>query len=179
MPHDPISTGYARAFLEMAQAEGVVSRVEEDLYQLRELLQNNPVLLEFLKDPNIQREGKRRALSELFSGRVHPLVLNGLLTLSDADRSSRVLVVIEEFIRAAAAVRQQLTGEVVTAFPLEETTRQQLQKELSRVTGKNVQLLQKVDASILGGAVIRIGEQVIDGSLRRKLEEIKGKLVHS
>jgi len=179
MPHDPICIGYARALLEMAQAEGVVSRIEEDLYHLRELLRNHSVLLEFLKDPNIQREGKRHALSELFMGRAHPLVLNMLLTLSDADRSSRVLAVLEEFLRIAAEVRQQVTGEVVTAFPLDDTAHHRLQSELSRVTGKRVQLFQKVEPSILGGAVIRIGEQVIDGSLRRKLEAIKETLLRS
>lgn len=178
MPHDPINTGYARALLEMAQAEGVVGRIEEDMYRLRELLRSNPALLEFLKDPNIQREGKRHALSELFTGRVHPLALNALLTLSDTDRSSRVLHIIEEFLAAAAAIRQQVTGEVVTAHTLDDPTRQRLQAELSRVTGKSVQLFQKVDPSILGGAIIRIGEQVIDGSLRHKLERIKDKLVH-
>jgi F0F1-type ATP synthase delta subunit len=53
MPHDPINTGYARALFEMAQAEGVVTRVEEELFRLRELLKKNPDLLQFLKDPNV------------------------------------------------------------------------------------------------------------------------------
>ena len=90
MPQDPINSGYARALLEMAQAEGVVSRVEEELFRLRELLKKNPDLLEFLKDPNIQREGKRKALSDLFQGRVHPLVLNLLITLSDQECHGRI-----------------------------------------------------------------------------------------
>jgi F-type H+-transporting ATPase subunit delta len=54
---------------------------------------------------------------------------------------------------------------------------QRLTDELSRVTGQNVELLQKVDPSILGGAVIQVGEQIIDGSLRHKLEQIKSKLL--
>ena len=78
MPHDPINTGYASALFEMAQAEGVVGRVEEEMFRLRELLKDNPALLEFLKDPNVKREGKRQALGEFFQGRVHPLVLNAL-----------------------------------------------------------------------------------------------------
>ena len=83
MAHDPINSGYARALLELAQAEGVAARVEEEMFRLRELLKANPALLEFLKDPNIKREGKRQALVELFQGRVHSLVLNALLTISD------------------------------------------------------------------------------------------------
>jgi len=173
MAHDPINTGYARGLLEMARAENAVDRVEEDLHGLRDLLKENPSLVEFLKDPNIKRDGKRQALSELFQGRVQPLTLNLLLTLADNDRAGRVLPVIEEFKAEATAARQSVTGEVVTASPLDDATLQRLAGELSRVTVKNVRLLQRVDAGILGGAVIRVGEQIIDGSLRRKLDGIR------
>ena len=105
MALDPINTGYARALFEMAQAEGVVSRVEEELFRLRELLKANPELLQFLKDPNVKAEGKRQALGELFKGRVHPLLLSSLISLSDQDRGGRVLHVIEEYSAVAAAAR--------------------------------------------------------------------------
>lgn len=177
MPHDPINTGYARALLAMAQAENATGRVEEDLFRLRELLQTNPALLEFLKDAASQRDGKRQALSELFQGRVHPLTLNVLLTLADTDRAGRVLQIIEEFSAQAGAARQAVTGEVTTAIPLDDATLQRLAAELSRVTGQNVRLLQRVDAGILGGAVIKVGDQIIDGSLRRKLDQIQERLV--
>ena len=177
MAQDPINTGYARALLEMAQAEGVVGRVEEELFRLRELLKSNPELLQFLKDPNVEREGKRRTLSELFQGRVHPLVLNTLLTLSDQDRGGRVLQIVEEFGVRAGAARQLVTGKVVTAIPLDEAALKRIAAELSRITDKNVQLLQKTDPAILGGAIIKVGEQIIDGSLRHKLDQIKERLV--
>lgn len=177
MPHDPINVGYARALLEMAQAENVTGRIEEELFHLRELLKSNPALLEFLKDPSVQREGKRKALAELFENRVHPLLLNTLLTLGDQDRGNRILHIIEEFSGLASAARQTVTGEVTTAIALDEPTAQRLAAELSRITGKNVRLFQKIDPSILGGAIIRVGEQILDGSLRRKLEQIKGRLI--
>src|SRR5882672_7299619 len=112
MSHDPINSGYARALLEIAQAEGVVTRVQEELFRLRELLKSNPALLEFLKEPNVTREGKRKAISDLFQGRVHPLVLNMLITLSDQDRGGRVLQVVEEFNALAAGSLQKVSGEV-------------------------------------------------------------------
>jgi F-type H+-transporting ATPase subunit delta len=176
MAHDPINSGYARALLEMAQAEGVTARVEEELFRLRELLKKNSELLEFLKDPNVKHEGKRKALSELFQGRVHPLVLNMLMTLSDQDRGGRVLNVIEEFSASATAATQNVSGEVTTAIPLDDATLGRLAAELSRITGKSVQLFQKVDPAILGGAIVQVGEQIIDGSLRRKLNQIRERL---
>jgi F-type H+-transporting ATPase subunit delta len=176
MPHDPINTGYARALLEMARAENVVDRVEADLFRLRDLIKSSPALLEFLKDPNIKREGKRQALSELFQGRVETLTLNLLLTLADTDRAGRVLTIIEEFSTEATSARQSVTGEVTSACPLDDATLQRLSVELSRLTGKNVRLLQHVDTAILGGAIIKVGEQIIDGSLRRKLDQIEVQL---
>ncbi|MBM3858481.1 MAG: ATP synthase F1 subunit delta [Verrucomicrobia bacterium] len=173
MPHDPINTGYARALFEMASAEGVTDRIQEELFRLRELLKANPALLEFLKDPNIKREGKRQALTELLDGRIHPVLLNTILTLSDQDRAGRILPIVEEFDRVASAARQKITGEVTTAIKLDDATLARLAGELSRLTGKNVQLFQRIDPAILGGAVIKVGEQIIDASLRRKLDQIK------
>ena len=177
MAHDPLHTGYARALLTMAQAEQAVERILEELLRLRELLRTNPALLQFLKDPSIKREGKRQALVELFQGRVHPLVLNFLLTLNDLDRNNRLLPILEEFEAQAAAARQKLTGQITTAVALDPDTVQRFVKEVSRLTGKNVELFPKVDPSILGGAILQVGEQVIDGSLRRQLEQIKEALV--
>jgi F-type H+-transporting ATPase subunit delta len=177
MAHDPINVGYARALFEMANAEGVADRVQEELFRLRELLKTNPALLEFLKDPNVKREGKRAALAELFGGKVHPIVLNTILTLSDQDRAGRLLHIIEEFETVASSARQKVAGEVTTAIKLDDATLARLAAELSRLTGKNVQLFQKVDPTILGGAVIKVGEQIIDASLRRKLDQIKEMLV--
>ncbi|MCS7047667.1 MAG: ATP synthase F1 subunit delta [Verrucomicrobiae bacterium] len=179
MPRDPVLTGYARALLDMAEAENAVGVVEQDLFRLRDLLRANPQLLEFLKNPNLKREGKRQALAELFEGRVHSLVLGWLLTLQDSDRVGRLPAIIEEFIRLAAEVRQTVAGEVITARPLEETVLEQMASALTRALGKNVHLYQRVDPSVLGGAIIKVGEQVIDGSLRYKLQQLQQQLAPS
>jgi len=176
MALDPINAGYARALFEMANAEGVVARVEEELFRLRELLKANPELLQFLKDPNVKPEGKRQALGELFQGRVHPLVLSTLISLSDQDRAGRVLHVIEDFSTIAGAARETITGEVTVAVTLDDATLNRLAAELSRITGKSVKLLQKTDPAILGGAIITVGEQIIDGSLRRRLDQMRERL---
>jgi len=177
MPHDPLNSAYARALLELAQAENAVDRAAEDLFRLGELLKANPTLLQFLKDANIAKEGKRQALADLFQDRVHPLVLDMLITISDLDRAGRLAAIIGEFTAQASAARQKVSGEIVSAVPLDPATLQRLAAELSRVTGKNVDLLPRVDPSLLGGAIIQVGEQIIDGSLRHKLEQMKLKLL--
>jgi F-type H+-transporting ATPase subunit delta len=173
MANDPINTGYARALFELARAEDAVERVEEDLRRLKEVLETHPELLGFLKEGRIQHEGKRRAIGELFEDRVHPVVVDTLITISNQDRNRRLPAIIEAFEAITTAERKRITGEVVTAIPLGEETVRRMAKELERRTGKNVQLYQRVDPAILGGAIIKVGGQIIDGSLRRKLSEIR------
>jgi len=176
MASDPINAGYARALFEMARAEGLTEPIQQGLFRFRDLLRREPALLEFLKDPNIQPEGKRKALLELLEGRLHPVLLNWLLTLSEQGRIGRFFPIVEEFDSVAAAARQKITGEITTAFPLDEATLSRLAVELNRLTGKTVQLFPKTDPAILGGAVIQIGDQIIDASLRRRLEQIQQRL---
>jgi F-type H+-transporting ATPase subunit delta len=176
MADEPIYQGYARALFEMARAEDAVGQVEEELFRLRELLAESPDLLKFLKDPNIKREGKRQALAELFGARVHAVVLNGLLALSDSDRAGDLGKVIDAYMGVAASSKQQVSGEVTTAIPLEPALRERIETVLGQTTGKNVQLFERVDPAILGGAIIQVGDQVIDGSLRRKLDQLSEQL---
>ncbi len=176
MAEEPTYQGYARALFEMAQAEDAVTRVEGELFRLRELLAETPDLLKFLKDPNIQREGKRQALAELFGQRVHPVVLNGLLALSDSDRAGDLGKVIDAYMSVAAAAKQTVSGEVTTAIPLDAALRERIETVLAQSTGKNVRLFERVDPAILGGAIIQVGDQVIDGSLRRKLDQLSEQL---
>jgi F-type H+-transporting ATPase subunit delta len=173
MAGDPINTGYARALFELARAENAVERVEEDVRRLKEILDTHPELLGFLKERRVQHEGKRRAIGELFEDRIHPIVVDMLMTISNQDRNRRLPAILSAFEAITAAERKRITGEVITAIPLDEEVVRRMAKELERRTGKNVQLFQRVDPSILGGAIIKVGGQIIDGSLRRKLGEIR------
>jgi F-type H+-transporting ATPase subunit delta len=170
---DPINTGYARALFELARAEEAVGRIEKDLHRLKGILETHPELLGFLKERNIQHEGKRRAIGELFGNRIHPIVTDTLITISNQDRNRRLLKIIDAFETIAEAERQSITGEVISATPLDEATVRRIAEALERRTGKKVQLFQRVDASILGGAIIELGGQIIDGSLRRRLTRIR------
>ena len=76
----------------------------------------------------------------------------------------------------AAARRQQALAEVRTAVPLDDAQRQDLVKALTQVTGRNVELKVVIDPSVIGGVVARVGEQVFDGTIRRKLEMAREQL---
>ncbi|MCX8118405.1 MAG: ATP synthase F1 subunit delta [Desulfobacterota bacterium] len=177
MGSDPVVRGYAEALFHMARAEEVLDRVEEELTRLKTGLESNAELKEFLSNPQVSSEGKRSALSQIFGGTVSALTLDWLHLVIDQGRQRRLPNIIETFFGLAEESRQKVTAEVITATPLTEDLIQRLEKELSRASKKRVFLKPMVDPSILGGAIVKIENKIIDGSIRHRLEEIKQEMV--
>jgi F-type H+-transporting ATPase subunit delta len=105
-----------------------------------------------------------------------PLTRDTLLLVSDRGRLRQVADIASAYQLQAEARSGRVRAEVVTASELPEAYFQQLQKTLERVTGKKVTVTRRVDASLLGGVVTRVGDQVFDGSLRHQLDELKHEL---
>lgn len=165
--------GYAAGLLELARAEGVVARVGDELYRIARALETSADLRLTLGDPRLPLERKHGVLADLLGGRVLPLTLN-LVNLVVAAGRSRDLPAIADALAAKAAVeRDRVIAEVRTAFELDEETVQRLAEALSRATGKQVEVKTVVDPSVIGGVVARVGETVIDGSLRHRMEGLR------
>lgn len=165
--------GYAAGLLELARAEGVVARVGDELYRIARALETSADLRLTLGDPRLPLERKHGVLADLLGGRVLPLTLN-LVNLVVAAGRSRDLPAIADALAAKAAVeRDRVIAEVRTAFELDEETVQRLAEALSRATGKQVEVKTVVDPSVVGGVVARVGETVIDGSLRHRMEGLR------
>jgi F-type H+-transporting ATPase subunit delta len=173
---DPINHAYAEALLNIAQAEGALPRIEEDAHRLFDLLRTNAELQEFVKNPNVRDEGKRQAFTQLLGGKIHPALLDSVLLIVGQNRGNRLAAILEEFKTVAANARQHVAGEVISAVPLDDATVKALEAKLSQSTGKNVHLMSRVDPAILGGLVVRLGHEVIDGSVRKKLEDVRASL---
>lgn len=177
MGSDPLVNAYADSLFQVARAEEMADRVEEELTRLSKSLESNAELREFLSDPQISSAGKKSALSQIFSRAVSPLTLHWIDMVVDQGRQRRLPAIIEAFFTLAQEAREKVTAEVVTSIPLPEDLIQRLEKELSRVTKKRVFLKPLVDESILGGVIVKIENKVIDGSVRHRLEEIKKEMV--
>jgi F-type H+-transporting ATPase subunit delta len=85
--------------------------------------------------------------------------------------------IAEEYYRLAGEARAKITAEVVTALPISDSAREKLGEHLGRLTKKDVYLRTRVDESILAGAIVRIGDKVLDGSVRNKLNQLKKQIV--
>ena len=173
MKVDPIVSAYAESLFRLASAEEMADRVEEELHELERLYKENYELKEFINNPRVKAEGKKDALVELLGDKLTPITLNHMHLMIDQDRGRMFPGIAEEYYRLAGEVRSKVTAEVVTATPISDASRERLGEELKKLTKKDVYLRTRVDESILGGAIVRVGDKVLDGSVRNKLKQLK------
>jgi len=177
MPTSHTATERARSYAEglyrWTEAEEVTDLVGDQLYRLQGLIEANPELRAFLKDATIRTEGKREAMQRILAERVHPLVLNFLLTLVDNGRGGELEPILTAFLAVQAARRGELEGELASAVPLTAEEIQRIEQRLSAVYRRTVHLRSRQDPSLLGGVQVRVGQEIIDGSLRRRLEQMR------
>jgi F-type H+-transporting ATPase subunit delta len=177
MRDDALVKGYASAVFHVAKSEDLVEVVEDELYKLKEVLGKNADLREFLSNLRIAPEGKKKALMEIFGNKVSPVTLNHLNLVIDQGRQRKLGAIIEEYFALAAAAREKVTAEIITSVPLSEKMAEKLRRKLTKVTKKQVFLKPRVDPSILGGAIVRVENKIIDGSLRRQLGQMRRAMV--
>jgi F-type H+-transporting ATPase subunit delta len=173
MPRDELIHGYAEALFNVVRAEGELDRVEDELYRFGKLVDSNHELKQALADRGIDRAQRIKVLEELLGDKVSPHTL-GLLTFIVAQGRARQLPdILEELSALAAEWRDAVVAEVRSAVPLDESQREQLAAALSNATGKKVTAKVIVDASVIGGVVAKIGDTVIDGTVRRRIEQLR------
>ena len=165
--------GYAEALFRVVQAEGELDRVEDELYRFGKVLESNNDLKQALSDKSIDRAQRIKLLDDLLADKVSPHTLGLLSFVVEQGRGRQLPQILEELSNIAAEARQSVVAEVRSAVPLDDSQTKQLEKALSEATRKNVTVKTLVDPSVLGGVVAKIGDTVIDGSIRRRLEQLK------
>jgi F-type H+-transporting ATPase subunit delta len=170
------ATRYARALFDVVTAEGAdPQETGRELVDLVTLVAGHEALARALTHPAIPAAKKRAVLEQVLAqaGAVQAPLSKLLLLLADRDRIGLLAELSEAFQRRLMDHLKIVRAEVVTAIPLPADRISALQVGLARTTGRQVQLETRVDPSIVGGAVARIGSTVYDGSVTRQLERLK------
>ena len=167
---------YANALLEVARAEGVESRVEDELFKLARTFEGSDPLRSTLTDPAIPVERRAGVVDELLAKRAHPLTTAMASFIVAAGRAHDLPAIVDAFVSKAADMRAEAVAEVRTAFPLDADQQARLADALGHATGKKVTVKVIIDPTVLGGIVARVGDTVIDGSVRSRLDQLRGAL---
>ena len=168
---------YASALLALATESGKLDKITADLNDFAAAWDSSKELRSVFENPSVSIDVRRKVLRDVATAsNMDPLLRNTLLLVSDRGRMSQLSHIVEAFKTLAEARSGRVRAEVVTATELPDAFFEQLQKTLERVTGKQVTVAKRVDPSILGGVVARIGDHVFDGSVKNRLAELKHEL---
>jgi F-type H+-transporting ATPase subunit delta len=167
---------YSQAFLEVARAEKQGGAIEDDLFRFARALDANDDLRMALGDRTIPAERRIAIIEELMGGTALPASVGLVSMVVGADRAAELPAVVDRFLELSAEERKHEVAEVRAAVPLDERLRDRLAKALSHATGKDVEVKVVVDPNVLGGVVARIGDTVIDGSVRHRLDQLKERM---
>jgi F-type H+-transporting ATPase subunit delta len=164
---------YATALFELARDEKQLEAVGASLATLRETLRDSEDFRELTSSPVISRDQATGAVAATASAmRLDPITTNFLGVLAQNRRLSQLGAIIRTFNMLASGHRGETTAEVTSAHPLSDDQVQALRQNLRTRIGRDVAVDLNVDPTILGGLVVKIGSQMIDGSIRTKLNTL-------
>jgi len=164
---------YANALFEVAKAEGAQGPVVAELASFAQAFESSPELQGALVDQMIPVERRQTVVTELLGGKAHPVTINALSFLVGAGRAKDIGAIVGAMRALSASAQGRAAGEVRSAHPLSLEQQQRLTAAVSKSTGKAVELTFLVDPSVMGGVVTTIGDTVIDGTIRHRLEQLK------
>ena len=171
-----VARRYAAAIYDLAVEQGTLDRWLADVRVLSEYLGNRRLAF-ILSEPNIAFERKEQIIRDLLGAKVQPEALNVALLLAERGLVDAAPRISQEFELRYNDYKNQVVATVTTARPLDDETRTHLTSDLATITGKRILLEEQVDPTILGGAIARVGDTLIDGSVRRRLALLRQQMV--
>ena len=165
--------GYAAAVTAVASVEGNLSSVAEELYQFAQAMESNDDLRQTLSDRTLPASRRLGVVESLLDGRAHPTTTNLVSMIVGADRANDLSAVADRVLQRAAAAKGRQVAEVRSAVALDSEQVDRLAEALGRATGSAVDVQVVIDPTVLGGLVAQVGDTVIDGSVKTRLEKLK------
>lgn len=179
MLNQAVSRRYANALFELAQAKGSVDQVDQEFGMIVAMIDANPQLRAVMNDVLMAPEVKSDLIKKLFTGKVSELVFNFLLVVVRKRREAFFPQMYRSFLDLANEARGIVEVEVRSAVELPEETVRTLEQKLVTRLGKRVKFQTQVAPELIGGLVVRVGDELMDGSVRTRLRRMRDRLIRS
>ncbi|MCQ3803431.1 MAG: ATP synthase F1 subunit delta [bacterium] len=171
-----VTEGYADALFGLAAAESQLEQVESELYVLARAVESSPELTDALSDPHLPSDRRQSLMSELLSVRAAPVTREAVSLLIRMNRLSDVVAIADRLAEKAALSRGRKIAEVRSAVALSPETIARLEEVLTKAVGHPVEVRAVVDPDVLGGVVARVGDLVVDGTVRSRMNQVRALL---
>ncbi|MDA1090023.1 MAG: F0F1 ATP synthase subunit delta [Proteobacteria bacterium] len=165
---------YATALFDLAESDGLLDRVAVDLDQLGQMIEASADLTRLIRSPVISRDDQGRAMAAVLdTPGMCQLTKNFVGTVAENRRLFALKGMIAAFQALLAAKRGEATADVISVKPLSKKQLDAIGKILKKAIGSKVTIDAKVDESLLGGLIVKIGSRMVDSSLRTKLQQMR------
>ena len=172
-----VNSTYGDALFQLAVEENQVDLVLEELNGLMQVLDENEEMIRFLTHPEVVKEDKLKFLTDVFQGKLSDAVMGTLMIIVKNDRSSELKSVLGYVIGRIKEYKKIGIAYVTSAVELTAKQKAKTEKRLLETTAyESMEMHYRVDASVIGGVIIRIEDRVIDSSIKRQLERMSSML---
>lgn len=171
-----VAKRYASALFDIAFEEQTYEKIKDELNFILDCLKSEPQLYQLLKSPLIAIQEKKDIIFSIFNNRVSQEVFNFLRIIIDKRREGHIEAIVNEYQALADRVKNKVDAVAITAVPMDKQDLLKLQANLSMSSGKNVQLQNQIDPTVIGGVLVKIGDKVIDGTVKSRLAQMQEQL---
>ncbi|MDE6055334.1 MAG: ATP synthase F1 subunit delta [Lachnospiraceae bacterium] len=173
-----VSKTYAQALFELAVEEGRTSAFMEEAAGLLEIIRTNAEFGQFMNHPKIQKENKLEVVQNVFRDKISREMLGFLVTIIEKDRYTEIEAILEDFVASIKEYNNIGPAYVTTAIAINDQEKQDIESRLLATTRyKTIECIYDVDTSLIGGMVIKMGDRVVDSSIRTKLDKLQRELM--
>jgi F-type H+-transporting ATPase subunit delta len=170
---DNRTTAYAEALLAVARAEDDADRVTDEVFALAQAVESDEQLRSTISDASLPAERRAQVIEDILGGRAAPTTVATASMVVAAGRGAQLPDIAREMARIAAEGTGAVVAEARSAVPLTEEQVSRLAEALTAKLGREVSVRNIVDPTVMGGVVTQIGDEVIDGSVRSRLSQLR------
>lgn len=172
-----VSKTYGEALFDLAVEEHALDALAEEAKVVLEAFRENPELSKLLNHPKIVKEEKISVVENIFKGRASDHMVGFLTLIVEKDRHNELEAIIRYFLDKVREEKNIGVAYVTSAFPLEDAQREQIRQKLLHTTKyKEFEIIYNVDNGLIGGLVIRVGDRVVDSSIRSRIDHLSKEL---
>ena len=168
--------GYAAALFEVARAEGTLDDVEDELFRFARSYESSDELRNSLTDELIPAARRQAIVEDLLGDKATPTTVQLISMVVGSGRARDLPAIVDRLVERAAQAKRLAVAEVRVAVPLTDDQQDRLKAAIANATDKDVTLKVVVDPSVIGGLVATVGDTVIDGTVRTRLDQLKSRL---
>jgi F-type H+-transporting ATPase subunit delta len=168
-----VAIKYATALFRTAKSASEVESISRDLLVISDLLKKNPRLKQLLESPRVLEKDKKQLLDATFAPHISEALLSFLQLVINKHRIEYLMAMAEDFQKLVKENQGIVEAQLVTARSLDRSLADQIREQIEKGTGKRVEMKTKIDPHLVGGAIIILGDKIIDRSIRHQLNQLK------